>query len=102
MRKTSVLAAVGSTLLALSLLVPAVATAESMTVSGEIEVLDEDDDGKVLEIVLVNDDADYYVVREGKGAALFKMVGRHVTVRGETSVDADGMKSIRVQEILKN
>jgi len=94
---TCVLAAVVLALLAVA--PTAAGEAEAMSVSGEIEISEYDDDGNVAQVTIYDSEwGSVLVLNNGKGAELLKHVGAVVTATGDIrELDEDSGYSYAIQ-----
>lgn len=60
------------------------ALAEEVTISGEVEAADYDEDGNVIDVAIYDEEwGSVFVLRTGKGSALLNHVGEVVSATGE-------------------
>jgi hypothetical protein len=75
------------------------ASADTVTVSGIVELADEDEAGTVTAVFLSTPEEDYYVEPSGPGRQLLERVGDRVTVIGTMHEDELFGPTLRVAQI---
>lgn len=88
-----------------------VSFAQTETVAGFVEVIDEDDDGNPIDVAISVPAEDeegypeyYYLAHTAKSKELYKFIGKTVEAKGKVTEDEDGIKTISVSsyQILKS